>query len=190
MSQKIKITLVALIVLGLAVILLVLAWSSKTVSFEEEVLLSDGHKIVIKRSEHLTRACEGFVCDWSLGRAQIQLLARDAPVWEADRLQPVLLDISGDGRFIVVALPITCGEYWRLNKPVPPYIQFELDGGAWKRTPVKRALHGREANLLIAPDWRGGEPSRVRLAAKAERNGSPGLMPVSKRINLDLGGFC
>jgi len=190
MSTTTKRALVALVVLSVVLVIAVVAWLSKTISFEEEVLLADGRKIVVQRSEHLARACEGFSCDWRLEKAQIRLSERAAPIWEAERLQPVLLDMDGAGRMVVVALPITCGDYRRLNKPVPPYIQFELDGAAWKRTPTVRALHGREANLLLAPDWRGGEPARVGLATKAERNRSPGLMPASRRINLDLPGFC
>jgi hypothetical protein len=174
------------------VVLLIFASLSRTISFEEEVLLSDGRKIVVKRSDRLARACEGFSCDWSLEKAEIQLrvAGRNAPVWEAERLHPVLLDMDATGRVVILALPATCGEHVRLNKPIPPYVQFELDGAGWKRTTPVRALHGREANLLIAPDWRNGEPALVQLAAKAERNRSPGIMPVSKRINLDLTGFC
>lgn len=189
MSVTTRRALVALLVVGVALVAAVLAGSSKTISFEEEVLLTDGRRIVVQRSDHLGRACEGFSCDWRLEKAQIRL-PEGAPVWEAERLQPVLLDRDAAGRLVIVALPITCGDYVRMNKPVPPYIQFELDGAAWKRTPPARALHGREANLLIAPDWRGGEPARIGLAAKAERNRNPGLMPASRRINLDLPGFC
>jgi hypothetical protein len=191
-SRKIKGILLTVAVSAVALLLFIAAWLSKTVSFDEEVLLSDGRRIVVKRSEHLARACEGFSCDWSLEKARIQLTlpGRNAPLWEAEHLQPVLLDMDGAGRIVIVALPATCGEHVRLNKPVPPYIHFELDGAAWKRTPPLRALHGREANLLIAPDWRDGEPALVQLAAKTERNRSPGLMPVSRRINLDLTGFC
>jgi len=170
------------------VALLVLSWFSKTVSFEEEVQLDDGRKIIVKRSEHLKRMCEGVSCGWGLDVAKIRL--PDTATWEFPGLVPLLLDLDANGRPVILANPSTCGDYVRMNKPVPPYLQFELAGGAWQSAKPSRRFHGRESNLLIAPNWDRGEASLVRLTEKLKRNNSAGLMPATKKINLDLTGFC
>jgi hypothetical protein len=192
-SGKIKGVLWALAIVAV-LSLLVGRWFWKTVSFEEEVLLSDGRKIVVKRWEHLKRSCEGFSCGWGLDRAEIRLppsMAADSPSWEFPHLLPLMLDIGSRGRPVLLARPFTCGDHIRMNKPIPPYLQFELERSVWRPTSIDRRFHGRESNLLVAPDWDDGELRLVTLAAKTERNNAPGrLMPMSKRINLELTGFC
>lgn len=187
-SRTVKGALLAMAVLAV-VSLLALTWYSRTVSFEEEFQLSDGRKILVRRSEHLKKACEGLACDWSLDRTTIRL--PEGPPWEFANLMPLLLDLDADGHPVIVASPMTCGDYVRMNRPVPPYLQFELDStNTWKRVEPARQFHGREANFLIAPDWRRGESAVVPLSEKQKRNSSPGLIPMSKRINLDLTGLC
>jgi hypothetical protein len=136
----------------------------------------------------LKKACEGVACDWSLDRSRIDL--SDASAWELPNVHPLVLDVGLNGQPVILAKPMTCGDYVRLGKPVPPYLQYTLEGNAWRLTNPERRFHGREANLLVAPDWRHGEASLVKLADKLQRNRSAGLMPTSRRINLDLTGWC
>lgn len=163
------------------------AWFQKTISFSEEVSLTDGRKVVVKRWEHLKRSCEGFSCGWGLGIAEIKL--PDSPSWESPGLVPLMLDIDANGRPVVLGKPSTCGDHVRMNKPIPPYLQFEFVDSAWRQTSIDRRFHGREANLLIAPNWDGGERSLVTLVEKAKRNTSAGVVPLNK-INLDAKSFC
>lgn len=111
-------------------------------SWKEEVLLHDGRKIIVKRSqsyggrrelgqdspikEHvLTFQLPGsdksikWVSEFSkdVGRANFQLLA--------------LHELKG--RLYIVALPNLCLAYNKWGRPNPPYVLFQYDGADWQR---------------------------------------------------------
>ncbi len=112
------------------------------VSWKEEVLLHDGRKIVVKRSqsyggrrevgqdppikEHVvTFQLPGsdksikWVSEFSqdVGRANLDLLA---------------LHVLNDTPYLV-ALPNGCLAYNKWGRPNPPYVFFRYDGAAWQR---------------------------------------------------------
>jgi len=112
------------------------------VSWKEEVLLHDGRKIIVKRSqsyggrrevgqdppikEHvLTFQLPGsdkmikWVSEFSqdVGRANFNLLA---------------LHVQNDTAYVVV-MPNLCLAYNKWGRPNPPYVFFRYDGSAWQR---------------------------------------------------------
>src|SRR5258706_1134371 len=111
-------------------------------SWEEEVLLHDGSKIVVSRS--VDRG----------GRHEIgqqppikeQSLTFTLPpqheriTWKSEfskdiglaDVQPLLLDIS-QGSAYVITNPVGCLAYNKWGRPNPPYVVFKYEGKEWKR---------------------------------------------------------
>jgi len=114
-------------------------------SWREEVLLHDGSKIIVKRSQSyggrheigqsppikeqditFTAPGSGKSITWKseysedIGRANFQLLA---------------LHIL-NGTPYVVAAPNLCLAYNKWGRPNPPYVFFKYDGETWQRIPL------------------------------------------------------
>lgn len=117
-------------------------FGSDDFSWKEEVLLHDGRKIIVKRSqsyggrrelgqdppikEHILTfqlPTSGKSVKWisefseDVGRANFQLLA---------------LHVLNDTPYIV-AMPNLCLAYNKWGRPNPPYVLFRYDGAAWQR---------------------------------------------------------
>lgn len=116
-------------------------------AWKEEVLLHDGQKIVVERSqtyggrsepgqsgpikEHTIRFTlpgANKIITWSseygedLGRTNFNLLA---------------LHVL-DGTPYLVASPNLCLSYNKWGRPNPPYVFFKYDGNAWQRIPLEQ----------------------------------------------------
>ncbi len=127
--------------------------------WKEEVLLHDGGKIVVKRSqtyrgrheigqstpvgEHTIRfelPATGKQIEWTseygedLGRTNFNLLA---------------LHIR-DGAPYLVAEPNLCLAYNKYGRPNPPYVIFKHDGKVWQRIPIADLpLEFKTINLIV-----------------------------------------
>jgi hypothetical protein len=128
-------------------------------SWKEEVLLHDGKKIILERSQ--TRG----------GRHEI---GQDIPVnrhtisfaipgtgrtvtWDSEfgleierpSLLPLALDVVGGIPYLVTTTA-GCIAYNKWGRPNPPYIFFKFDGKAWQRIPLAEfPAEIKEANMVI-----------------------------------------
>ncbi len=128
-------------------------------SWKEEVLLHDGKKIILERSQ--TRG----------GRHEI---GQDIPVnrhtvsfavpgtgrtikWESEfgleiersSLLPLALDVVGGVPYLVTTTA-GCIAYNKWGRPNPPYVFFKFDGKAWQRIPLAEfPVEIKEANVAI-----------------------------------------
>jgi hypothetical protein len=145
----------ALVVIALAVCLAAwIYWSShRTVRFEEEVTLSNGTVIVVKRLVKLTPLGElGGPGGWESRYNRLRLpktSSGELPAWESgDGLVPMLVDRDpSTGDWVLVATFYTCETWYLIGRPKLPYAQFRLHAGEWKRVPLSDALIGRDANV-------------------------------------------
>ena len=129
-------------------------------SWKEEVLLHDGSKIVVKRSQsyggrheigqsppikeqeiNFTMPGSGERITWKseygedIGRANFIALA---------------LHIL-DGTPYIVVKPNLCLAYNKWGRPNPPYVIFKHEGNAWKRIPLEELpIRFKDLNLLIS----------------------------------------
>lgn len=148
-------------------------FGSDDFSWKEEVLLHDGKKIIVKRSqsyggrrepgqdppikEHvLTFPLPGsgksvkWISEFSqdVGRANFNLLA---------------LHVLNDTPYIV-AMPNGCLAYNKWGRPNPPYVLFRYDGAAWQRIPFAELPQEFVATNVIVDVRR--EENIERSAAK------------------------
>jgi len=156
---------------------IVLTGCSKAIDFQEDVLMSDGAKMEINRVERLRLVCQELSCGWALDRSEIRMSGSTSKAWE-NRLVPLLLD-KYEGKYFLVATTIYCNDPV-FGHPNPDYIQFELSESGWKRTELKPYIFGRQANLLIAPDWNAGEPKKIDVSTKETRNKGAGVKSYKK----------
>lgn len=135
-------------------------------SWKEEVLLHDGQKIIVKRSQsyggrheigqggsiseqEITFTVPGtsqsitWTSEYSedIGRANFELLA---------------LHIK-DGIPYIVATPFLCLSYNKWGRPNPPYVIFKYDSKEWKRIPlIELPAEFKTINVVINTrehDW-------------------------------------
>ncbi len=161
------------------------AMGDKT-SWKEEVLLHDGKKIIVERSQTYG------------GRHEIgqkppikeQKLSFTLPgstrsiTWKSQysedigraNLNPLGLHIS-NGTPYIVAEPNLCLAYNKWGRPNPPYVFFKYDGKDWKRISLSEfPVEFRNINVLINP--RGYEEEKnikqgnVSVATVMELNSS------------------
>jgi hypothetical protein len=137
-------------------------------SWKEEVRLSDGRLIVVKRTAkgRITRDMAMRATGWIPRETTVRIGQVDGaakpPVWRSD-LIPVVMDYDpASSTWSVVATYMWCSTWYDMGRPVSPYVQYISVGGeAWRVVPLQPALVGRRANLLthIRPT---GESGLVR----------------------------
>lgn len=132
---------------------------SKEVGWKEEVLLHDGSKIIVERSQSyggrheigqrspikereitftvpITNKTVTFKSEYSedVGRANLNLLA---------------LHVL-NGTPYIVAEPNLCLAYNKWGRPNPPYVFFKHDGEVWRRIPLSDfPVEFKEINLVV-----------------------------------------
>jgi len=114
-------------------------------SWQEEVLLHDGQKIVAERSVSRGGRHEiGQRPSYSEQTLSFTLPGtRQKITWEDKFSQdigsanflPMLLDIS-NGTAYLVAYPMGCLSYNKWGRPNPPYVIFKSQGKEWQRIPL------------------------------------------------------
>ncbi|WP_282244139.1 hypothetical protein [Stenotrophomonas sp. PS02300] len=153
-------------------VLTMVGCSRMSESWKEEVRLSDGRLIVVKRTAKgtLTRDIAMRVTGWKPEETTLRIsqLAGEAnpPVWRSV-LIPVVMDYDPSSlTWSVVATYVFCSTWYDMGRPISPYVQYISVGGeAWRVVPLQPGWAGRRANLLteISP---AGEPRLVREADK------------------------
>lgn len=127
--------------------------------WKEEVVLPDGHVLMVERTHTLGSQFGGEISDINrpppaVGfTVAIPLPQGGKALWEGDRsLSPLAVGLK-DGAAYLAASPRTCPDYDRWGRPVPPYVFFKYANDAWHRISVAEfpAEIGM-ANLMIGTD--------------------------------------
>lgn len=133
-------------------------------SWKEEVLLHDGTKIIVERSQTYggyptIDSRERAVLDeeWlfqmpSNGQQVIWKSNKRHPP-EGDSLMPMLLGFI-DGVPYIATVPAGCITYNHWGRPNPPYVFFKFDGKTWQRVVLAEfPSELKEANVVVGrPD--------------------------------------
>lgn len=129
-------------------------------SWKEEVLLHDGRKVIVERSQ--TRGgrreigqevpvAEHIVSFRKPGTGQLVTWKSEHGMEiEKSSLLPLALDIVAGAPYIVTT-PAGCIAYNKSGRPNPPYVIQKFDGNAWQRVPLADfPVEIKEANLVIS----------------------------------------
>ncbi|OYT92414.1 MAG: hypothetical protein CFE43_08160 [Burkholderiales bacterium PBB3] len=133
--------------ISIAVLGISMSACSKTITWKEEVLLHDGTRMMVSRSQTHSGAGE-------IGQGQpITAISitftptkADRPItWELGestiRAGQVDLDLLGldivQGTPYIVTSPVGCLVYGQLGKPNPPYLFFKYVGQQWHQIPLQ-----------------------------------------------------
>lgn len=156
-------------------VLTMVSCSRMSESWKEEVRLSDGRLIVVKRTAKgtITRDMAMRATGWipretTLRIGQVDGAAKP-PVWRSNLIPVVMEYDPASSTWSVVATYIFCDTWYDMGRPVSPYVQFVSVGGeAWRVVPLQPGLIGKRANLLthIRPT---GESGLVREQYKEMR---------------------
>lgn len=144
--------------LGL-ILMMGVSMSACSDSWQEEVLLHDGQKIIVKRSQSFGGSRE-------LGQsAPIKEQEISFTVPQGDKVITFKSEFSEDvgranftllalhilnGTAYIVAEPNLCLSYNKWGRPNPPYVIFKHDGNAWQRIALQELpLEFKDINLVI-----------------------------------------
>lgn len=128
-------------------------------SWKEEVLLHDGRKMIVERSQ--TRGGRHEIGqDVSVAKHTVSfsLSGKDKPIiWESEfgleieksSLNLLAIDVVGSIPYVVTT-STGCIAYNKWGRPNPPYVVFKFDGRVWQRVPlVEFPTEIKEANVAI-----------------------------------------
>lgn len=163
------------LILLCTLVLTMVGCSRMSESWKEEVRLSDGRLIMIKRTAkgRITRDMAMRATGWVPTEITLRIPQADKaatpPVWRSV-LIPLVMDYDpASSTWSVVATHVFCSTWYEMGRPASHYVQYISVGGeAWHVVPLQPGWAGRRANLLteIRPT---GEPRLVREADKEMR---------------------
>ena len=115
-------------------------------SWKEEVLLHDGKKLVVERSQTYGGYAEPASTERSVAKEEwvFRIPGSDRKVvWKSDFSRPpegdslMLLQLNFlNGVPYVATSPAGCLSYNHWKRPNPPYVFFKYDGKAWQQIPL------------------------------------------------------
>jgi hypothetical protein len=131
--------------------------------WSEEVVLSDGSLIVVKRAVEVSES-NSFAGDAYNAVEQDATLKftgelGDLPVWNAALMAQVLYRDEETEEWVIVANSTSCEVYYERGeprflflegRPQTNYFEFRLRKNGWAQVPISRASIGRPTNLLMA----------------------------------------
>ena len=170
----IKITALACCLLALT------ACGNVKLFWSEEVVLSSGKLIVVKRGATGEKLGEiGGSGGWEQKEMWVEIKGEPLgvftpPTWRTAYV-PMLLDYdAARNEWLIVATFYTCQGWTDLGKPKLPYVQYRVaEKGEWRAVPLESELYGRKANMLTGVRS-GGEPSLVTVPDKTKRDRGAG----------------
>lgn len=140
------------------------ALESRHASWKEEVLLHDGKKLIVERSQSYggyptieSRERELLNEEWVFRTPN----GAQKIVWKSDFRRPpegdspMLLQLNFlNGVPYIATSPAGCLSYNHWKRPNPPYVFFKYDGKAWKQIPLAEfPVVFRESNVVVGrPD--------------------------------------
>lgn len=149
--------------------------SSRSESWKEEVRLSDGRLIVVKRTAKgsITRDIAMRATGWKPREITLRLPQADGtatPLVLRSVLVPLVMDYDpASSTWSVVATHMFCSTWYEMGRPPSHYVQYISVGGeAWCVVPLQPGWAGRRANLLTE-NRPAGEPRMVREGDKEMR---------------------
>ncbi len=162
---------ISLIILGAG--MSACAMGGKT-SWKEEVLLHDGNKIIVERSQsHGGRHEIGqsppireHTISFSLPHSNKTLAFKSEYSEDVGRANLNLLALNVlNGTPYIVAEPNLCLAYNKWGRPNPPYVIFKYDGKAWQRIPLLQLPAEFKAINLIVNN---GREEDIQRAARVK----------------------
>jgi len=132
-------------------------------SWEEEVLLHDGSKIIVERSvkrggrheigQQPPIKEESLIFTMPTTNERITWKNKYSEDVGLADFMPMLVDIF-QGAVYLVSSPVGCLSYNKWGRPNPPYVVFKYEGKEWKRIPLQELPAEINApNLIISsPD--------------------------------------
>lgn len=161
--------------------------------WREEVRLADGQTIVIERQHKLGNPLDREPQNYKFPPPVVGHVL-DIPIpgtkevarWETNQpLAPLAVGIR-DGAIYLAASPGACWLYDQLGRPVPPYVFYRYEKGAWKRIAVDEFPDDIvNSNLLISTGTdalEAIESMRVTTAMKDRVNRMTRLSPDLRTI--------
>lgn len=186
------------------------ACATSTFTWKEEVLLHDGRKIVVERSdtydsslpheigqgpplaEHKTT----FMIPGA--HQQVTWKSNNRSMTDPEHLDLLVLDFVGEVPYVATA-PNRSFAYIKWGRPNPPYVFFKY-AGEWKRVPLEEFPGELQINVIVPSRQHGPYKKKViaenqahgfvRAQAVAELNREPGRSGESYsilRTPLDYG---
>jgi hypothetical protein len=118
----------------------------------EDVSLEDGTIVQIERHVTFdeTNALGGGAANAVERQATLQFTGELAalPPWDYPRRALVLYRKKDSGTWIIVATSSSCGVWQSDGAPHPPYWEYELLAGVWRKVPLRQESVGRSPNLF------------------------------------------
>lgn len=139
-------------------------------SWKEEVLLHDGQKIIVERSQSYGGRHEigqsppirKHTISFSLPNSNKTLTFKSEYSEDVGRANLNLLALHVfNGTPYIVAEPNLCLAYNKWGRPNPPYVIFKYDGKAWQRIPLSQLPAEFKAINLIVNNGREEDIQRV-----------------------------
>ena len=133
-------------------------------SWKEEVLLRDGSKIVVERSQTYGGYSEPASTERSLVKEEWAFRipgSNREVIWKSDFRRPpegdslMLLQLNlQNGVPYIATSPAGCLSYNYWKRPNPPYVFFKYDGQAWRQIPLSEfPIAFTESNVAVGrPD--------------------------------------
>lgn len=134
------------------IVLLLCACNPKE-RWDEEVLLSNGQVLQVRRT--LEWAGTNAVGDSVTYGERVTRLSFRVPSgqvlsWSGVSEKAMILDYDPAGaQYFIVTAPMGCMLWQRSGKPRPPYFEYRLVGKQWQFVPLSPSHVGHEANLLV-----------------------------------------
>ena len=122
-------------------------FASGETSWKEEVQLSSGTKIWVKRTAKGEASCQlGGPNSYEVNERELEVIASAGlpvpPKWSSE-WRDMVLDRDKDGAWYLVVSPVDT-RHW-ISKL--PYAQFKAIDGKWQQVEFDKSLDGRDANL-------------------------------------------
>lgn len=158
-------------------------------SWKEEVLLHDGQRIIVERSQTYggrheigqSAPVREHTISFALPNSNKTLTFKSEYSEDVGRANLNLLALHVlNGTPYIVAEPNLCLAYNKWGRPNPPYVIFKYDGKAWQRIPLSQLPAGFKAINLIVNNGREEDIERA-----ASRSGYVSVADV-QHINSSL----
>jgi hypothetical protein len=167
----------------------------KRIYWQEQVRLSTGEELAIKRGE-IRRSAHGGVgsLGWTFDEAWLEFKLPGAGVmhWEG-ALSPLVLDVTSKGEwYLLGVVRASRGEKDYKLSERKRYVSFKLQGNTWQRVPFAEFPEVFKPNLLASTDrlpevGRAENMVHVDLEMKLRMDSRPTLSAVYKQIDRSLG---
>lgn len=162
-------------------------------SWTEDVQLDDGSVIVIKRyvKFETSNSWAGDAFSAKERRATLRFTEAlsDLPTWDVPLMPMVLYRDASTKEWVIVATTDNCDVYFARGKPFPPYWEYRLDAGQWRRQLLSDASKGRSANLFI--DYRLDDlPRHINVVYKKPGLTDRTVMEQFRRVVPGIRRYC